>query len=333
MPPHEFTVLVTQPELMEPGMSMLQDMGCDVRLITRPNGRDEVEKILASEPVDAVLSVTVTLTGAAIRSCPTLRVISKHGVGVDNIDVASATALAIPVTFTPGVNSAAVAELALGLLFCVARRIPALDRDVHSGGWLRRKDGFQLEGATLGLVGYGNIGSRVAKAAQAFGMNVATVDPDITAGRIRQARAAGVRVCNSLEEVLAVSDVVSLHVPLGPGTRGLMGPEQFARMRDGAILINTARGELVDEAAMVQSLRSGRLWAAGLDTVAVEPIEEGDPLLAMDNVVITPHIGALTVKTARSASAAAARNIIDVLSGNPLDPRVVVNPAVLRARA
>lgn len=314
------TVLVTWDHLAEPGPRILRDAGCEVLYLT---GSD-VADVLGSRPVDAVISRTVPLDAGALRSCPTLKVISKHGTGVNNIDVAAATALGIPVTSTPGANAQAVAELTVGLMIAAARRIAWLDGQARQGVWARVQDGCQLAGRTLGLVGFGQVGRRVAAVALALGMDVVTFDPAIG----DQGPPAGVGVRAGLGEVLAVADVLSLHVPLTEQTRGLLGRDELAQLPEGAILVNTARGPVVDEPALVGALRSGRLRAAGLDTLAVEPPEPGNPLLELPNVVLTPHVGGSTTASASAVAAEAAANAVAVLRGEPVARHKQVNPEV-----
>lgn len=317
------TVLVTWDHLAEPGLRVLREAGCDVRFLTgaKDSAAAEVAELLGSLPVDAVISRTVPLEAAALRACPTLKVISKHGTGVNNIDVAAATALGIPVTSTPGANAQSVAELTVGLMIAAARRIAWLDDQVKHGTWARVQDGCQLGGRTLGLVGFGQVARRVAAVALALGMEVATYDP-VLGDQVP----TGVRACARLREVLEVADVLSLHVPLTGQTRGLLGRDELALLPEGAIVVNTARGPVIDEPALVEALRSGRLRAAALDTVAVEPAEPDNPLLKLPNVVITPHVGGSTTDSVAAVAAEAAANALAVLRGDPVAKHKQVNP-------
>ncbi|MQA12263.1 MAG: hydroxyacid dehydrogenase [Pseudonocardiaceae bacterium] len=323
-----YTVLVTWTDLAEPGPSMLRDAGCDVVFLTETKDKAEVDKLLGTCEIDAVISRTIELDADALRSCPSLKVISKHGVGVNNIDVDAATALCIPVTNTPGANSQSVAELTLGLMITAARRIPWLHDHVKHGRWRRVQDGYQLGGQTLGLVGLGQVGRRVATAARALGMAVAVFDPAIA----EDDAPPGVRVCGELTDVLRMANVLSLHVPLTDGTRGLIGREQIDLLPDGSIIVNTSRGPVIHEPALVDALRSGKLRAAGLDTTAIEPIRPDDPLLELENVFITPHIGGSTTASASAVAAAAAENLLAVLRGAAVQLDRQVNPEVFDAR-
>jgi D-3-phosphoglycerate dehydrogenase / 2-oxoglutarate reductase len=315
------TVLVTWDHLAEPGPRILRDAGCEVLFLTGAKDAAEVAELLRTKPIDAVISRTVPLEADALRSCPTLKVISKHGTGVNNIDVAAATALGIPVTSTPGANAQSVAELTVGLMLAAARRIAWLDDQVRHGTWARVQDGCQLAGRTLGLVGFGQVGRRVAAVALAMGMDVVTFDPVLG-----DDAPEGVRACANLREVLAVADVLSLHVPLTERTRGLLGAEELALLPEGAIVVNTARGPVIDEPALVDALRSGRLRAAGLDTLAVEPAELGNPLLDLPNVVLTPHVGGSTADSVTAVATEAAANAVIVLRGESVARHKQVNP-------
>lgn len=180
--------------------------------------------------------------------------------------------------------------------------------------------------APVGLVGFGQIGQRVAVVCQALGMAVVAFDPALADG---PSPVAGVRLLPSLDALLPQADVLSLHVPLNRHTRGLLGAVELARLPQGAIVVNTARGEVIDEAALVEALRSGRLHAAGLDTMAVEPLPADSPLLALDNVVLTPHVGGSTPAALAAMAAGAARNVLGWLDGAPVGVEACVNPQVL----
>lgn len=174
-----YTILMTAPKLAPLGVKKLEEAGCRILYIENPKDPNEISRILSNEPVDAIISRTLDLTGAAIKSCPTLKVITKHGVGVSNIDVDAATEQNIPVLVTPGTNSQSVAELALGLMLTVARRIALYDRDLRKGNWTRSGDGLELHGRTLGLIGFGQIGQTLAKFCIAIGMKVIDFDSKI----------------------------------------------------------------------------------------------------------------------------------------------------------
>ncbi|MDM0047970.1 hydroxyacid dehydrogenase [Variovorax sp. J22R115] len=318
------TILVTAPKLAKAGADLLAQAGARVLYLSDPSV-EEVERIMTTEPVDAVISRTVQLTARAIAACPTLKVISKHGVGVSNIHVDAATARGIPVYVTSGANAQSVAEMTLGLMFAAARRIGWMDAELHAGRWSRAQDGVELHGKTLGLVGFGQIGQRVATVCLALGMDVVAFDPALADGKSPVDR---VRLVPSLDAMLPLVDVLSLHVPLNKHTRNMVGATQLAAMRRGAILVNTARGEVIDEPALIDALQSGQLHAAGLDTMATEPLPAGSPLAALPNVVLTPHVGGSTPAALAGMASGAARNVLGWLQGQPVDASACVNPQV-----
>ena len=320
------TIFVTAAQLAQAGTQLLQDAGCRVIYMKDPSDASEVEAVLASEPVDAVISRTVELSARAIERCTRLKVISKHGVGVSNIAVDAATARGIPVYVTPGANATSVAELTLGLMLAAARRIGSMNTALHDGHWTRAQDGLELRGRTLGLVGFGQIGQRVAAVGLALGMPVMAFDPALPGGA---SPVPGVRLAGTLDELLRASDVLSLHIPLTPRTRKLIGAEQLAALPANAILINTARGEIVDEPALVAALQNGRLFAAGLDTMAIEPLPADSPLRGLANVVLTPHVGGSTPDALAGMAVGAARNVLGFLLGQPPHAAACVNPQVL----
>jgi glyoxylate reductase len=261
--------------------------------------------------------LTDRIDGALLRACPRLRVISSCSVGVDHIDLAEASARGIPVGHTPGVLVETTADLAFGLLLAAARRIPEADRYLREGRWTftHRWDpeallGRDLHGATLGIVGLGAIGRAVARRAAGFGMRVL--------GWSRTPRSLpGVETC-ALERLLAEADFVSVHVALTPETRGLIGERAIAAMRRGAILVNAARGGIVDEAALAAALASGRLAGAALDVFEREPLAPDSPLLAAPNLVLTPHIGSASVATRTRMADLAVENLLAGLEGRRL---------------
>lgn len=322
------TVFVTAPKLAAAGLDLLQRAGARVIFLPEPDDAAAVERILATEAVDAVISRTVRLSAAAIGACPTLKVISKHGVGVSNIDVEAATLRGIPVYVTPAANAQSVAELTLGLMFAAARRIGWMDRELHAGRWSRAQDGVELCGRTLGLVGCGQVGQRVARVALALGMEVVAFDPALAG---RPSPLAGVRLVDDLDALLPQADVLSLHVPLNRHTRGLFDAARLARLPRGAIVINTARGEVIDQPALVAALQDGHLFAAGLDTMDEEPLPAGSPLAQLPNAVLTPHVGGSTPAALAAMAAGAARNVLGWLDGCPADPAACINPEVLAA--
>ena len=322
-----FTLLVTAPALAGPGLNRLEAAGCRLHFLEAGQDTGGIEELLGTLPFDGVISRTVHLSGAAIRACPTLRVISKHGAGIDDIDVEAATLRGIPVFFAPGANAASVAELAIGLMLCIARGIPAHDREMHGGRWNRSRPGIQLRGRTLGLVGFGRVAKHVAGIAAALGMQVIAFDPEK-----ERERASPIRFVASLPELLHQSEVLSLHCPLNFATRHLIGAAELAQLPRGAIVINTARGKILDEEALVANLGDGHVFGAGLDTHEEEPPPARRALLSLPNVVLTPHVGGSTQAALDAVADRAAANILDFLQGGSIDPAACANPCVLASR-
>ncbi|WP_338051036.1 MULTISPECIES: NAD(P)-dependent oxidoreductase [Ramlibacter] len=321
---------MTAPRLAAAGVDVLRQAGARVVYTTRPDDAGEIEALMASEPIDAVISRTVQLSGKAIDACPTLKVISKHGVGVSNIDVAAATARGIPVFMTPGANAASVAELALGLMLAAARHVGYMHGELQAGRWTRKQDGIELRGRTLGLVGFGQVAQRLSRIALAMDMQVLAFDPAL---QNKPSPVPGVSLQPSLDALLPQADVLSLHVPLTERTRGMVGARELALLPPGAILVNTARGEVVDEPALVAALERGALHAAGLDTMAVEPLPAGHALARLPNVVLTPHVGGSTPAALAAMASGAAHNVLQWLDGKPVSAQLCVNPETLTEKA
>lgn len=277
---------------------------------------------------DALIIRTAALDAPAIAAARRLKVVARYGVGYDNVDVAALTARGIPLTTVGDANAVTVAEHALALLLALAKRVPDLDRATRAGGWSIRNAAstWELSGKTILLVGLGRVGRAMARRCRAFDMRVIAVDPAVSAATMAD---MGAEKRDRLEDALPDADVVSLHLPLGPETRGLIGADAFARMRPGAVLVNTARGGIVDEAALRDALACNRLAAAALDVFAAEPPAPDDPLLADPRVILAPHHAGLSRECARRMSLACAENILAALGGRP-DRRFVVNPECLR---
>jgi phosphoglycerate dehydrogenase-like enzyme len=264
---------------------------------------------------DVFLHVLKPITAEVIALGPRLRLIQKLGVGVNTIDLTAAKAAGVAVANMPGVNSQAVAEMALALMLAVLRRLSYLDPLTRAGqGWSpdpAQVDGMgEIAGRTVGFVGYGGSASRLGAALQALGADV------IYTARSAKPALPGRFV--SLDALLRTADVVSLHVPLTAETERMIDAAALAAMKPGAVLVNTARGGLVDEAALVAALRSGKLSGAGLDVFAEEPVDPANPLLALPNVVVAPHMAWLTPETLERSLAAAFENCRRLAAGQPL---------------
>ncbi|TWG89356.1 D-3-phosphoglycerate dehydrogenase [Mesorhizobium sp. J18] len=243
-------ILVTAPTLDPAGQRLLDGAGVET-YHAKPD--EELERVVAKWEPHGIISRTRALPEAVIGAGMNLQAIVKHGAGVNNIDLAAASDRGIPVFSTPGANSLAVAEYTIALMFAVVRHIPRFDRDVRAGSWDRPGDGRQLAGMNLGLVGYGRIARRVARVAGCIGMRVAAYDPFVDRDA---ARRAGVEMCGSLDELLAHADMLSLHCPAERGAPPLIDAARIALLPRGAFVVNTARGELIDEDALAAALEN-----------------------------------------------------------------------------
>jgi len=276
--------------------------------------------------VDGVVSLlTDPIDAAVIEAAPRLRVVSNCAVGVDNVDVQAATRRNIPVGNTPDVLTDATADLAFALLLAAARRIVEGVQYVKDGKWqtwnLQLLLGADLAGATLGIVGFGRIGRAVARRAQGFGLRVLYCDPG--------AEAALGAIPTDLDTLLRESDFVSLHVPLTPATHHMINAGSLGKMKPGAILVNTARGPIVDHKALHETLQSGRIAAAALDVTEPEPLSADSPLLRLENCIVLPHLGSASKWTREQMALLAARNLLAGVQGRRLPH--CVNPEVYQA--
>ncbi len=306
-----------------PHQDILREAG--YQLVESPHDRpleaDELAPLLRD--VAGVVAGLDDFSAEAIDGAQKLRVISRYGVGVDKVDVNAATSRGIVVTITPGANSVAVAELTMGLILALARRIPYHDGVVKQGQW-KRVAGVELSGATLGLIGLGRIGREVARRAVAFDMKI--LYHSRTAKRDLETELGAEYV--ALDHLLANADFVSLHCPLTWETRHLIGERELAMMRPTAALVNTARGGIVEEPALFEALTQGKLAGAAFDVFAQEPPSDS-PLLPLENFIATPHFGSATLQTTLRMGLMAAENALAVLRGErPVD---VANPEVYSA--
>lgn len=252
-----------------------------------------------------------------------IKIIAKHGVGVDNIDLDAATEFGIPVTITPNANAVSVAELTMTFIFALSKKLVELHRTLYEKRQFVSSIGVELLGKTLGIVGFGSIGKEVAKRALCLGMHVLVHDPYVEANVLKEFGAEGVE----LDELLKRSDFVSLHVPLNERTRHLIDREKLSLMKKTAYLINTARGDVVDENALVEALKSGQIAGAALDVFDPEPLPPDSPLFDCPNLIMTPHVGAHTYEAILRMNMMAAESIIDFFNGRV--PKHVVNNKVI----
>jgi D-3-phosphoglycerate dehydrogenase / 2-oxoglutarate reductase len=298
--------------------SILEPAGCEVRVASCKTARDVIE---AGRKADGLLVNLSPLNAEAIAGLESCRVISRYGVGLDNVDIVSAAARGIVVCNVPGYCDLEVAEHTLGLILALARRIPERDAAVRAGLWNAVAPGKRVAGTTLGLFGFGGAGKAVARASLGLGFKEILVwSPHISAGRIEAfldgtPATLGIIVRPaSFDEVLAQADWVSVHLPLVPDTRGLFGSRAFACMKEGGHFINTSRGGLVDEAALAKAVKSGHLGGAGLDVYINEPLPAESPLRGLANMVFSDHAAYASVESIKELRRRTAENALNIVS-------------------
>lgn len=295
-------VLVSDP-IAEQGVKILKDAGFEV---VEQSGLspEELAKIIGDYDGIIVRSAT-KVTKEVIEAGKNLKVIGRAGIGLDNVDRETAKAKNIKVVNTPTATSISVAELALGMMFASARRIPQASVSTKSGKWEKKQfKGFELYGKTVGIIGVGRIGTELAKRAKALGMNVLAYDPNVKSHDIAK--------LISLDELLSQSDYITLHIPKTPDSTHILNKDAFAKMKDGVVLINCARGGVVDEAALFDAIKAGKVRVAGVDVYESEPAKE-NKLFELDQIIATPHIGAQTKEGQQRAGVQIAELVRDAL--------------------
>ncbi len=321
----KFRVLSTSPTfghyVTEP-VEYLKNHGGELELVPQGKRLSEEELIESAKECDAMIVGVENITEPIIQASERLKIIAKHGAGVDNIDIEAASSRGIVVINAKGANSDAVADMTIGLFLSMARSIPFADRSVKEGGW-PRIIGVQLNGKVLGIIGLGEVGKKVAKRASGFDMKVLAYDI------IKDeafARKWGIAYL-SLDRLLAEADFLSVHIPLTPSTRGLISERELRLMKTESILINISRGGIVDEEALYQVLKNKEIRAAALDVFTNEPPRES-PLFELDNVIVTPHMGGYTFEALVETGMICVRGIVDVMEGKR--PQFVTHPEILK---
>lgn len=321
--------------LMDDVLEMLRKNGMELRV--NPHGRAFTPDELLEEvrTADGVILGMEKFDGKVMDNAPKLKAIGRYGVGYDNVDVAAATERGIYVTYTPCVLCDAVADETMGFIICAARKLPQADAYVKARKWgvgwpAVFPLGVEVTGKTLGIVGLGRIGSRIAPRAKGFGMKILYHDTRRTENMIRLEKEHGLERV-PLEELLKRSDFVTLHVPLDelgqPPTRGMIGPQELSLMKRTAYLVNTSRGPVVDQKALHKALKDGVIAGAALDVFEKEPISPDDPLLELDNAILAPHIASATVETRHAMAVTIAEDVMRVIKGE--QPKNLVNRELL----
>ena len=320
-------VLLPQP--IEPeAIALLKQANCTVTVAAGP--KPETVLPLIKEAQGLILRTGITLTRELLAAADELMVIARTGGGLDNVDVAAATAKGIIVTSNLGVNTVSVVEHVLSLMLALSKNLTAMDRAVRCGNFGIRYQNLprDISGKTIGLLGFGRIGSEIGRICRRiFGMQVIAYDPYLSEGKKVEYRSWV--DFTELKELLSESDVISIHVPLTDKTRHLVDETEISQMKPDVILINASRGGIVNEAALVKALQNNRIAGAGLDVFSEEPVPADNPLLKLENVLLTPHSAALTRECVTRMATEAARCVLDVFAGR--EPQNVANPQVLES--
>lgn len=318
----KFKVLITGPLLAQKAIDFADQNGL-ILIPTRPYmASEEMITLIEQEQPDAIIVRTGKLTREMIFASDNLKVISKHGVGFDTIDIQAATERKIPVTIAVGANAQSVAEHAFALMFSVSRQIAWLDQRVRQGHWDKSTaNGVELSGKTLGLVGLGSIGRILMELVEPFKIKVKVFDPFLK----NFPKLDYVEQETDFNNLLKSCDFISLHCPLTEENRKLFSYEQFNQMKQTSILVNTARGELIDTDALIDALQNNKIKGAGLDTFDSEPPEALSPLWALTNLIATPHVGANTTDSRNRVGLLALEQILSILSNQHLEPRAIAN--------
>src|SRR5262245_23050543 len=307
---------------LEPERKVLESLGVELR---PAQCKSEEEIVELTREADAVLNCYAKMTARVIESLERCKIIARYGIGVDNVDLVAATKAKVLVTNVPDYCVDEVSDHALALILSLARNIVAADAGVKSGAWSVTAHGEirRLRGQTLGLIGFGKIAKALASKVQPLGMKVLVYDPYLEPALVAQNGAEAV----NLDRLLAEADVISIHVPFSPETHNLIGQGEMVRMKPTAFLINTSRGGIVDEVALAESLKAGRIGGAALDVLSVEPPPPDHPLLQAPNIILTPHLAFYSRQSVIELQTKAAEEVARALKGEP--PRSPVNREVL----
>jgi len=316
-----FTVIVTEP-IHAAGIELLEESG--VKVISLPPGADEASLQELAPEADALITRGgIKVTRKTMVSSPRLRAVGVHGIGCDHVDLEAARELGKVVFNTPAALTETVAEMTLALMLALTRRVVSADKAVRAGEWSRKYGdlrGTEIMGKTVGIVGLGRIGSAVARRLKRFGVEL--IYHDMIGNPGLEAEIGIERV--GLDDLLRSSDIITLHLPYTPGTHHLISCREIGMMRDGARVVNTARGRIIDQEALVEALRLGKVAGAALDVFEEEPLDPGSPLASMDNVILTPHLGASSNEAMERMAVQVAEGALKVLRGMAPDNPVVI---------
>jgi D-3-phosphoglycerate dehydrogenase len=316
--------LITASHWADPAQQILRNAGLDLVFMNEPADEASLIKAFSERPyVASVLRGTRPFTERVLAAAPSLRVIAKNGAGVDGVDIAAATARGVRVMVAAAANADAVAEHALAMMLSMVRQLTPLDAQLRRGQWPASTFmGHDFRGSTVGIVGFGSIGRRTAQLCAALGAQVLVY-------RRASSTPSEFETETDFARFLSRLDILSLHCPLNDATRGLIGAAELACLKPSALLINTARGPVVDEAALIDALRHDRLRGAGLDTFDVEPLPADHPFTQLPNVLLSPHVAGVTHQAATQVAMITADNIVSTLAGRAPAPGRLINPEVL----
>ncbi|OCW59613.1 hydroxyacid dehydrogenase [Hoeflea olei] len=324
------TVLVTRTRIHPEAVTMLNENGFECLFSPPYASGEEVVRVAREARVDAIMVSQGRITREVMAASSALKVVVKHGSGVNNINLAAAEDLGIPVYRAVGANARSVAEHAIALMLSLLKSLPHLDKATKGGQWLKSSFvGRDIRGARLALVGLGEIGREVATLARGLGMEISAFDPGCDAAAREALGRDDIKVVDAIEDMLADADVVSLHCPLTPATHHLVNRSFLARLKPEAVLVNTARGGIVDEEALAEALFAGTLAGAGIDSFEQEPPAPDLALWAAPNLIVSPHAAGLTPGAERAMATMAAQLIIDHLAGKPVPPKFHAKAAAL----
>jgi D-3-phosphoglycerate dehydrogenase len=316
-------IMITGPELHPAATKVIQERGYEAIYVPPYTPPETLIAMVSEHDPSGILVRMGQITEEVISACTSLKVLSKHGVGVDNIDLKAASKRGIPVINAIGANAKSVAEHGITLMLMAIKKSLILDASIREGKWIKPQfSGTEVSGKTLGLIGFGTIARHMGKIALGLEMNVQAYDPFVADETFTE---AGITRKNEIESILKDSDVVSLHCPLTKETSQLINEERINLMKPGAIIVNTARGGLIDESALEKALLDGRISAAGLDTFTVEPPPKDHPFFKLPNIVVSPHVGGVTDEAAARVGVDAVLGIIRILENEGIDPFRIVN--------
>lgn len=304
------TIIVTPRPLCDSGMELLAQ-NADYKIIEKIDAKNFLDEL---QNADALMIKEGGITREDMMACPNLKVIARHGVGFDTVDAKAAAELGIPVVITPGANARSVAEHTLAMILALSKNLVTCHNETVSGNWGIRQEfrSFEFEGKTVGLLGAGNIGRMVASMCMGIGFHVAAYDPYVSGEKLKE---AGYQPCETVEEILRISDIVSVHVPYNEKTKDLISEKEFKLMKQDAILVNCARGGVVNEEALAEALRNNEIGGAGLDVFVGETLKADSPLAMAPHLICTPHMAAQTTKAVEQICNMMIRGTMAVLQG------------------